>query len=243
MIRIAILEHEKETKDIVFLLAEFFKTTDWTFRHFYKASDLARAMKEEKYQIFFFDEMFDTPRLESVFVHDNPTAMVVYLYGDPQPRRAGETSNRIFYLSKSHLVEDLKAIESDLKTQAAQKEVYSLVYQGVKIDIPVEDIFYLEKVGKNVHFHTRKGEFHRRLNLTDLDAEFERYGFLRVHISYLVNGKYLTGIYKDEVELNHSMRVPLSRAQKKKLGLTVRSSSRHEDAAHSARMTGAAAKE
>lgn len=226
MIRIAILEHEKETKEIAFFLAEMFSKTDWTFRHFYKASMLARAMKEEDYQIFFFDELFQTPRLESVFVHDNPSALIIYLCQDPAPKRAAETRSRVLYLSKSSLKADLARIAGRLQAQVSQKECYSLIYQGVKIDIPIEDIYYLEKIGKNVHFHTRKGEFHRRLNLADLDETFARYGFLRVHISYLVNGNYLTGIYKDEVELNHSMKVPLSRAQKKKLGLKVRNSDR-----------------
>jgi len=228
MIKVAILEHEKETKDIVFLLGGYFSRIDWTFRHFYKASMLARAMKEEDYQIFFFDEMFQTPRLESVFVHDNPAALIVYLCKDPAPKQAAETRRRVLYISKANLRQDLTNISDLIKAQASQKECYSLVYQGVKIDIPIEDIYYLEKIGKNVHFHTRKGEFHRRLNLADLDEIFAKYGFLRTHISYLVNGKYLTGIYKDEVELNHSMKVPLSRAQKKKLGLKVRRSDSSE---------------
>ena len=68
MIRIAVLEYEKETKDIIFQIGKLFSNIDWTFRHFWKASDLAKAMKEEDFQIFIFDEMFKTPRLESVFV-------------------------------------------------------------------------------------------------------------------------------------------------------------------------------
>lgn len=233
MVKIAILEHEKETKDIAFFLAGLFSEVDWTFRHFYKASALAKATREESYQIFFFDEMFDTPRFDSFFVHDNPSALFVFLCQNPQAKREKESRNRVLYLSKDHLNDDLQLYSSILMAQAAQKEAsYPLVYQGARIDIPVDDIYYLEKIGKNVHFHTRKGEFHRRLNLADLDETFSKYGFLRVHISYLVNGKYLTGIYKDEVELNHSMHVPLSRAQKKKLGLTVRQPSHTVPAAH-----------
>lgn len=222
MVKIAILEHEKETKEIIFQLGNFFSDIDWTFRHFYKASLLAKAMKEEEYQIFFFDEMFQTPRLESVFVHDNPSAIFVYLCKDPAHKQATENRRRILYISKYNLKQDLTIIESQLREQISQKESYPLVFQGVKIDIPIEDIYYVEKVGKFVQFHTRKGEFHRRLYLSDLEESFAKYGFMRVHFSYLVNSKYLTGIYKDEVELNHTMRVPLSRAQKKNLGLKVR---------------------
>jgi DNA-binding LytR/AlgR family response regulator len=222
MVKIAILEHEKETKDIVFELASYFHDVDWTFRHYYKASALAKAIKEEKFQFFIFDEIFKSARLESVFVHDNPSSLILYVCKDPKAVANGDTRSRVFYLSKDHLIEDLTAIQPKLVQQAKQQETYSLVYQGVKIDIPIEDIYYLEKIDKNVHFHTRKGEFHRRLNLTDLEEQLSKYGFLRVHISYLVNAKYMTAIYKDEVELNHSIKVPMSRAQKKKLGLQVR---------------------
>lgn len=221
MIRVAILEHEKESKDIIFALGSFFQDIDWVFRHFYKASDVARRMKEESYQIFFFDEIFDTPRLDSVFVHDNPTALIVYLYNDPEAKRRAETRHRVLYLSKAHLVAEMKSIKEQLLAHAAQKEVYPMICQGVKINLPIEDIFYIEKEGKNAIFHTKKGEFHRRVSLTDLEEAFDRYGFLRVHNTYLVNGKYITGIFREEVEINYAMYVPLSRLQKKRLGLSI----------------------
>lgn len=222
MIKVAILEHERETKEIAFALSNYFSTLDWTFRHFYKASELVKAMKEESYQIFFFDEVFQTPRFESVFVHDNPSSLIVYLCQDPKAKEAKETRRRVIYISKSALKSELVRIEKELMAQANQQECYSLVYQGVRIDIPIENIYYLEKIGKNVYFHTTKGEFYRRLSLNDLEAIFDKYGFLRVHLSYLINATYLTGVYKDEVELAHKLRVPLSRLQKQKLGLRVR---------------------
>lgn len=79
MIKVAILEYEKETKDIVFQLSKLFVNEDWCFRHYLKASDLAKRMKEEEYQLFIFDEMFKNARMESVFVHDNPNAIVIYV--------------------------------------------------------------------------------------------------------------------------------------------------------------------
>lgn len=222
MVKIAILEYEKETKDIIFYLGQLFKDIDWTFRHFYKASELAKAAREENYQIFIFDEIFKTPRVESVFVHDNPSAMIIYVCHDPAEFLHGESQQRIHYISRTGLVHDLEMMRESLLRQVRQREVYSLVYHGVKIDLPVEDIYYLEKNEKNVYFHTKKGEFHRRLNLSDLEQAFEPYGFLRVHNSFLINPNYMTGVMKDEVELCHSIHIPLSRAQKKKLGLRVR---------------------
>ena len=94
MIKVAILEYEKETKDIVFQLSKLFMHEDWCFRHYLKASDLAKRMKEEEYQLFVFDEMFKTSRIESVFVHDNPNAIVIYVCENPIKTRGDDERSR-----------------------------------------------------------------------------------------------------------------------------------------------------
>ncbi len=85
------------------------------------------------------------------------------------------------------------------------------------VNLAYEDIYYMEKIEKMVYFYTKKGEFHQRTNMSDLEDMFAPYGFLRVHVSYLVNTKHIIAWYKDEVELFNQKRIPLSRAQKKKI--------------------------
>ncbi|WP_282108948.1 LytR/AlgR family response regulator transcription factor [Faecalibaculum rodentium] len=217
MIRIAILEHEKETKEIVFLLARVFRQNDWVFRHYFKASELARKMKEESYQIFIFDEMFRSPRMESVFVHDNPDAVFIYLCEDPLVTRGNDDRERIFYLGKNSLAAGLDSISQRLVSQSSQNDHYTLVYDGTHVNIPYQEIFYVEKIEKMVWFHTRKGVFHKRMNMSDLEKLFSPYGFLRVHVSYLVNRKHIRSWHKEDVELVTGDLVPLSRAQKRRL--------------------------
>jgi hypothetical protein len=175
MIRIAFLAHEKETKDICFQLAKLFDQTDWVFRHYWKASHLAKAMKEETFQIFIFDELFKTPRLESVFVHDNPDALFVYVCQNPAQVKENDKRERIFYIGKENLSADLERVAPTLLAQSKQSEVYALVYDGVHVNLPYQDIFYLEKEEKMVYFHTRKGTFHKRINMSDLEEIFAPY--------------------------------------------------------------------
>lgn len=217
MIRIAVLEYEKETKDIIFQIGKLFSNIDWTFRHFWKASDLAKAMKEEDFQIFIFDEMFKTPRLESVFVHDNPNALFVYICEDSRITKGDDQRERMFYIDKNNLSKELEILAPIILKQSSQGDVYALSYNGVHVNLPFESIYYLEKIEKMVHFHTKKGEFQKRINMSDLEKEFAPYGFLRVHVSYLVNAKHITAWYKDEVELMNKERIPLSRQQKRKI--------------------------
>ena len=217
MIRVALLEYEKETKDIVFILSKMFMDVDWTFRHYTKASDLLKAMKEEEYNVFIFDEIFKTPRMESVFVHDNPNAIFIYVCTNTIVTRQDDQRGRIFYIEKDKLNSRLNDLKEIITSQSKQKDLYTLSYDGVKVNLPYEEIYYLEKNEKMVYFHTRKGVFHQRINMSDLESVFEPYGFIRTHVSYLVNGKHIVAWYKDEVDLITGEKIPLSRAQKKKI--------------------------
>ena len=101
--------------------------------------------------------------------------------------------------------------------QSIQTDLYRLTYNGVDVNLPYEEIYYLEKIDKMVYFHTKKGEFHQRINMSQLETLFSPYGFLRVHVSFLVNEKHIASWYKDEVELTTGKRIPLSRQQKRKI--------------------------
>ncbi len=217
MIKVAILEYEKETKDIVFQLSKIFCEQDWCFRHYTKASELAKKMHEEEYQLFIFDEMFKTARLESVFVHDNPNSIFIYVCSDVKCVQGSDQRNRVFYISKEQVAKDIQAYDSIILSQCMQSNMYELIYDGVHVNIAFEDIYYLEKDGKFVYFYTKKGKFHKRESMASLEKLFEPYGFLRVHVSYIVNAKHIVAWYKDEVELVNKAHIPLSRAKKRKI--------------------------
>ena len=159
MIKVAILEYEKETKDIVFQLSKLFMHEDWCFRHYLKASDLAKRMKEEEYQLFVFDEMFKTNRIESVFVHDNPNAIVIYVCENPIKTRGDDERSRVFYISKENIADDISAYDQMIRSQCIQSHVYEFNYDGVRMNLSYEDIYYLEKNEKMVYFYTKKAFF------------------------------------------------------------------------------------
>ena len=200
MIKVAILEYEKETKDIVFQLSKLFMHEDWCFRHYLKASDLAKRMKKEEYQLFVFDEMFKTNRIESVFVHDNPNAIVIYVCENPIKTRGDDERSRVFYISKENIADDISAYDQMIRSQCIH-------------------IYYLEKNEKMVYFYTKKGVFHKRDSMNALEEVFKEFGFLRVHVSYIVNSKYIVAWYKDEVELINKVLIPVSRGKKRKISM------------------------
>ena len=166
------------------------------------------------FHMFIFDGMFQTPRFESVFVHDNPNALFLYVCDQQQE---GDQRGRILHISKDNLEEDLKRYKDIVVSLCQQVDLYNLNYDGVNVNLPYEDIYYMEKIDKMVYFHTRKGTFHQRMNMSSLEEAFAGYGFIRVHVSYLVNEKHITAWYNDSVQINDEEIIPMSRAQKRKL--------------------------
>ena len=217
MIKVAILEYENESMEVALALSKIYAYQDWTFRHFTKASDLARRLKEEEYQLFVFDEVFKTPRLESVFVHDHPNSMFVYLCENPIRTKGNDQRHRVLYLDKGNIRQEVLQVQDQLLSLSHQMDSYELNYDGVHVFLPYPDIYYLDKMEKMIYFHTKKGEFHERANMSDLEKVFTPYGFLRVHVSYLVKAIHIVAWYKDEVELDNGDRIPLSRQQKRKI--------------------------
>lgn len=217
MIRVAFLEHEKETKDIVFELSKIFDSCDWTFRHYFKASELAKACQDMEFHMFVFDEMFKTPRIESVFVHDHPNALILYVCSDANDIKEDDSRQRIIYISKEQIKEDIEKNKESIFALSQQVDLYSLIYDGIHVNLAYEDIYYLEKMEKMVYFHTKRGVFHKRMNMSGLEKTFETYGFIRVHVSYMVNEKHIIAWYSDSVELFDHTRIPLSRSQKRKI--------------------------
>jgi DNA-binding LytR/AlgR family response regulator len=164
-----------------------------------------------------FDEIFKTPRLESIFGHDNLNAIFIYVCSNVDKIKRQDQRARILYISKDNIEKEMERCSDIIRWQCAQSDLYNLVYDGVNVNLPYDDIYYMEKIEKLVYFHTKKGVFHKRTNMSDLEEEFSAYGFIRTHVSYLVNEKHIVAWFKDEVDLDTGKRVPLSRAQKRKI--------------------------
>ena len=93
------------------------------------------------------------------------------------------------------------------------QDEYLFSYNNVKVPLKISDIYYIEKEGKLLVYHTRRGEFRERKNMKDAYEIFKPYNFLWIHVSYLVNIMYIMKIENDMVMLP-SLHLPISRSKK-----------------------------
>ena len=101
------------------------------------------------------------------------------------------------YLLKRNMYTDLKPILL-LAFKQLNRETLPIQVNGEVINIPLDDILYLEvqqhyvtAVTKKKTLDKKQKEYSLYASLSDIEERLESFGFLRIHKSYLVNMKYL----------------------------------------------------
>ena len=94
--------------------------------------------------------------------------------------------------------------------KAAQKKE-----RTIKIEI-AEALIYVEVLSHYLYFHTTKRDYRSRGNISEIEKELEKYNFVRIHRSYIVNLKYVSKVLSKEVTVGEHV-LPVSRNYKEKL--------------------------
>ncbi len=222
MIRIAILEDERTAKEIIYELGKLLCREEWVFRPFLKASELASAQQAEEYDVVILKSVFATQRAESVFVKPYEDRVVIYVRHDENETDIAE-DERTFLIHYRRAAQELRRIYPKVDRQLRGKEEYVFSYNNVKVILSMNDIYYLSKEDKLVCFHTRRGLFSERASMNDMTNRFAKYGFERIHASFLVNMHHVFGVESDTVIMDQQDRLPLARSRKQRfLGIVER---------------------
>lgn len=217
MIRVAIVEKEETAKEIMFALGQIFQENEWTFVYFTEIVAFAKADKKQHFDIVFFHEKFQTQRISASFVNHDVQRVVIYMYETVAKCLQDGPYSRIMYINRNQVKKEMKRIEDSIQHLMKAKEEYLLSYHNITVALAINEIYYIEKQEKNVIYHSAKGEFYERKNMSDVEAYFKPYDFIRIHSSFLVNFQYITCIDLDVVELIQGNKLPLARARKKEV--------------------------
>ena len=113
------------------------------------------------------------------------------------------------FVRKSHL-EDLEKCLERL-TALCDGNGYYPIKSGRDIErVALKDILYLEKQKNYVIYHTVRKTISERTTL-DRKADLLNKGFLRTHICYMVNMRFIDRIQTGDIRLSDGTVIPLSR--------------------------------
>lgn len=88
--------------------------------------------------------------------------------------------------------------------------------QGRQRRIPVSELLYLEVMDHRVTLHLYHEQLTVRKNLREFEEELTPLGFLRCHVSFLVNARKVTAIRTSDLTMQNGDTVPVSKQRRKR---------------------------
>ena len=185
--------------------------------------DALREITQSPADVLFLD--IEMPEQDGFSVAGELTAMehrplIVFLSGMDHLVYQSFAFQPFWFLRKSH-PEELTSLADRLVQVWRERQIYYTVsVNGKNIRLPVSDIVYLESGG---HYITafRQGEPVRfKARMSDVEKELSRHGFVRCHVGYLVNCRFIEVCSRTELTLLTGQTIPVSRTKADETQLT-----------------------
>ena len=171
------------------------------------------------YDIIFLDiEMpgMDRMKVAHEVRRTDQTAGIIFITNMAQYAIRGYEVSAIDFMVKPvnyyNFVDKLKRAV-DFSSRRARKDLV-LRREDEIIRVSVSDLFYVEKDGNNLVYHTRNGEFRERGSMQALKAKLDSVAFSECMSGCLVNLAFVEKLEKDTV-LVAGISLPMSRRRKK----------------------------
>lgn len=221
MIRIAIVEDQ----------AEDFHILENYIRQYGKENQLLAEIMHFANGLNFLDEY--TPDFDVVFMD----VEMPHIDGIDTSRKLRELDQSVPLVFVTNMIQyaingyEVNAIDFMVKPVTyynfSKKLSKALVYAGRNrqkhmvfrkeeedIIVPVQEIYYIEKVKNYAMFYTKKGEFRMRMTIAEAESELGKYEFVKCCSGCIVNLAYVSKVRNDSLFVNEKQ-IPLARRQKK----------------------------
>ena len=137
--------------------------------------------------------------------NENPNAIIIFVTNYIEYAPAGYEVNAFRYLLKPEMDKNFERIFEDaLEAYKKNHQIVSFSIDAEHIEVPVHNILYLESEQRIMQMHLIQSDraCHRfYASMTQMAAELEPMGFLRIQKSYLVNMEYIESLKYGETRL------------------------------------------
>jgi DNA-binding LytR/AlgR family response regulator len=207
MLHIAVVETKQMAKEYVFAIGSILYEYAWSFRHFTSIMEFFKEQQTCRFDLVILHEKFQTERIHEVLIRDKPYTVIFSC----EQQKPDQPFDALFFMLRKE--PDMERLASIVLPIAKKQEDFFFSYHDVKVMMKIHDIHYIEKQDKYLIYHTVRGEFKERGNMSDAALRFREYGFLHIHASFLVNGSFLKSLEKDAVVLKDQTILPISRSK------------------------------
>ena len=143
-----------------------------------------------------------------------PTPLVVLVTAYMNYVLDGYKVKASHFLLKDNLADTIEECMDDLIAEI-KKNSKILEFHFVEgiIKLHIDDIIYIETQRHKNVFYTEKGTFQIYKNLDELENELKDMGFVRAHLSFLVNMRYIVKISSYIMTLTTGKNISVSKAR------------------------------
>lgn len=122
------------------------------------------------------------------------------------------------YIRKSHMDNEISACITDLKRALIVGNTTRIfpTYKG-NVRVRLKDIVYADVLDHRLTIYIGNKELNVYMTMDELDKRINKFGFIRVHKSFLVNYRFIDSIYGNDVILNNEIKIPLSKKRAKEV--------------------------
>lgn len=219
--RIGICDDEEIILDKLYqLIRNKFEKINCEFdiNKFTNAKSLINSHSKDDYDIVFLD--IDMPKINGIEVAQNirissPNTIIIFVTGKDELVYESFKVQPFRFILKSKLAEELtEAIIEAHKL--LEKNTYKI---HIKIDnkpyeIDVNSILYIESSRNYIIINTVSNKQYKyKDSINQKERELEEYGFIRTHLGYLVNQRYIQRISNENVIIKNNQKIPISRSR------------------------------
>lgn len=220
-IRIGICDDEDIILDkISLLIQENFNLLNCDFEtiKFNNANSLIKTHSEDNFDVVFLD--IDMPVMNGldaaqVIKTNNPNTVIIFITSKDELVYESFRVQPFRFIRKTKLTEEISE---------AIKETYKLLNNNsykinVKIDnnvyeIGINSILYIESSRNYIIINTVSDKRYKyKDSINQKETELKDYGFIRTHLGYLVNLRYVQRLIGDSLLLKNNQKIPISRSR------------------------------
>lgn len=189
------------------------------------AKEALPLIQNQEVDLIFIDiEMPEISGLEFVKTLETAPA-IIFTTAYPRYAVEGFNLNAVDYLLKPIGLERFKQaiqkVHKEISIQAGLQPIENKFiflkngYKSEKIDI--QDIIFIAGNKEYATYYTKSGRTYlKNERLKNLEKDYQPYGFIRIHKSYLINTRYIKKIFNNNVEIQGET-IPIGRAYREQI--------------------------
>lgn len=189
------------------------------------AKEALPLIQNQEVDLIFIDiEMPEISGLEFVKTLETVPA-IIFTTAYPQYAVEGFNLNAVDYLLKPIGLERFKQaiqkVHKEISIPAGLQPIENKFiflkngYKSEKIDI--QDIIFIAGNKEYATYYTKSGRTYlKNERLKNLEKDYQPYGFIRIHKSYLINTRYIKKIFNNNVEIQGET-IPIGRAYREQI--------------------------